>query len=434
MNPILYLIYHFLKLVVRLSFWAYYSKITVLNRRNFRFGRPTILVSNHPNTLLDPLHAAVRVPMIVHFLANASLFRGAFQNWFFSTFFCIPVERPEDVNGRPLNNQQAFRQAGAFLAGGGCLYIAPEGTSYIGRRIRPLKTGAARIALSAENQNGFELGLSIMPVGLTYEASNCFGRRLTVYAGEPIWIKNYETLYREDEFQAARQLTDDLEGALRSLVVHTEDKEEDTFIARLETLLRNSKPVAEPVHFARVQYLIAQLRAWQERSPEAAGQFQHEVGAYFRTLEEQRTEDRALARPPRPLWLHFAGLVLLFPVFLHGLAHNFLPAFIPVWITRRVKLDIEYNSTVKILAGLITFPLFYFLQYRLIYWLYDGQTALIYLLTLLPAGFFAWAFYRHQKRVLRYFRFRRSPEREKLRALRQAIWEKTANLLAKKAP
>ena len=432
MNPILYLIYHFLKQVIRVCFWVYYPKTTVLNRQNFRFGRPTILVSNHPNTLLDPLHAAVRVPMIVHFLANASLFKGTLQNWFFNTFFCIPVERPEDVNGRPLNNQEAFRQASDFLGKGGCLYIAPEGTSFKGRRVRPLKTGTARIALSAENLQGFELGLSIMPVGLTYEASNCFHSRITIYAGEPLWVKDYAGLFQKDPFQAARQLTDDLEGRLQSLAIHTRDEAEDLFIARLETLLRNSKPVTEPVHFARTQHLIAQARAWQVQSPEDFEQFRQQVEQYFSSLQDQRTEDRAVARPPRPLWLHFGGLVVLFPVFLHGLVHNFLPAFIPVGLARRLKLDVEYNSTVKILVGLITFPLFYFLQYRLIYWLYDGKTALIYLLTLLPAGLFAWAFFQHQKGVFRYFRFRRSAGREKLLSLRRAIWEKTGNLLAKK--
>ncbi|MCO6476074.1 MAG: 1-acyl-sn-glycerol-3-phosphate acyltransferase [Phaeodactylibacter sp.] len=432
MNPILYIIYHFLKLVTRICLWVYYPRMTVLNRQNFKFGRPTILVSNHPNTLLDPLHAAVRVPMIVHFLANASLFNGPFLNWFFSTFFCIPVERPQDVGGRPINNEQAFAKASDFLSKGGCLYIAPEGTSYKGRRVRPLRTGAARIALTAENNESFGLGLSIMPVGLTYEASNCFDSRLTIYAGEPIWIKDYETLYQKDTFQAARQLTDDLEEALRALVIHTRDEEENRLIARLETLLRNSKPVTEPVHFARTQYLIARFRAWQERSPAEAMQFRQEVEQYFRALRNQGTEDRALGRPPRPLWLHFIGLVVLFPLFLHGLAHNFLPAFIPVGLARRLKLDVEYNATVKILAGLITFPLFYFLQYKLIYWLYDWQTALIYLLTLLPAGFFAWAFYRRQKHLIRYFRFRRSADKGKLQALRDTIWKKTGNLLAKK--
>ena len=428
----MYFIYHFLKLVTRISFWVYYPRTTVINRQNFRFRRPTILVSNHPNTLLDPLHAAVRVPMIVHFLANSSLFSGPFLKWFFSTFFCIPVERPTDVSGRQVNNEKAFRQSSAFLAGGGCLYIAPEGYSIKGRRVRPLKTGAARIALTAENQEGFELGLSIMPVGLTYEASNYFHSRLTIYAGEPIWIKDYEALYREDPFQAARQLTDDLEETLRSLVIHTRDEEENRLAARLETLLRNSWPVTEPVHFARIQQLIAQLHAWQEQSPEEYQQFTEEVEQYFSNLDSLRSEDRALARPPRPLWLHFAGLTFLYPLFLHGLAHNFLPAFIPVGLARRLKLDVEYNSTLKIMAGLITFPLFYFLQYKLIYWLYDWRTALIYLLTLLPAGLFSWAFFQHQKRIFRYFRFRRSPGREKLMALRRPIWEKTGNLLSKK--
>lgn len=432
MNPILYIIYHFLKLVVRISFRLYYPKTTAINRERFRFRRPTILVSNHPNTLLDPLHAAWRVPMIVHFLANASLFRGVFANWFFSTFFCIPVERPQDVNGRQINNQQAFRQASAFLAKGGCLYIAPEGTSFIGRRVRPLKTGAARIALNAESRQGFGLGLSIMPVGLTYEASNCFHSRLSVYAGEPIWIKDYESLYRQDAFQAARRLTDDLEARLRSLVIHTRDEEQDRLVAQLETLLRNSKPVSEPIHFARTQRLIGQLQEWQERLPEEYEEFCGQVHQYFSSLKALRTDDRALSRPPRPLALHFLVSVILFPLFLHGLAHNFLPAAIPVGLARRLKLDVEYNSTVKILGGLVTFPLFYFLQTKLIYWLYDAPTALIYLLTLLPAGLFAWAFLQRQKRLFRYFRFRRSAEKEKLKALRRAVWEKTVNLLAKK--
>ncbi len=418
--------------MTRICFWVYYPKTTVINRRNFSFNGSAILVSNHPNTLLVPLHAAVRIPMAVHFLANASLFNGPFFKWFFSTFFCIPVERPQDVDGRPLNNQKAFRQASVFLSKGGCLYIAPEGTSFKGRRVRPLKTGAARIALSAESQEGFGLGLCIMPVGLTYEASNCSHSRLTICAGEPVWIKGYAALQQEDPFQAARQLTDDLEASLRSLIIDTRDEEEDQLVARLETLLRNSKPVSEPVHFARTQSLIGQLRGWQEQSPEGYREFAGQVQQYFGSLENLGSDDRALSRPPRPAALHFIGSVFLFPLFLHGFAHNFLPAFIPVALTRRLKLEVEYNSTLKILGGLITFPLFYYLQTKLIHWLYDWQTALVYLLTLLPAGLFAWAFLQHQKRLFHYFRLRRNPEREKLQALRRAIWEKTANLLAKK--
>ena len=406
--------------------------MTVINRKRFRLRGPVILVSNHPNTLLDPFHAAVRVPRIVHFLANISLFRSRLGNWFFSTFFCIPVERPEDVNSsRQLNNQKAFRQAAAFLSKGGCLYIAPEGTSFKGRRIRPLKTGTARIALSAESLNDFGLGLSIMPVGLTYEASNYFNSRVTVHAGTPIYIKDFEEAYQEDAFQAARQLTKALESRLRSLVIHTRDEAEDIFIAQLETVLRNSHPLKEKQHFRRTQSLIEKLQAWEQQAPEAYQQFYGQVSQYFGQLKEKRIDDHALSRPLRPFWLHFLGLVVLFPVFLHGLAHNFLAAFIPVWLARRMRLEVEYNATVKIMAGLITFPLFYFLQYKLIHWLYDWQTALIYLCSLLPAGFFSWYFFQHQGRVLRYMRFRRTADKATLKAEREAILEKTTNLLEK---
>ena len=84
------------------------------------------------------------------------------------------------------------------------------------------------------------------------------------------------------------------------------------------------------------------------------------------------------------------------------------------------------------MTGLATFPLFYFLQTRLVYWLYDGRTALLYLLSLLPAGFFAWYFHQHQARVLRFLRLRRKKEAgNALRELRREILEKIDNIESK---
>lgn len=424
MNPILYLLYRFLRLVVRTCLNLYYRR-TFINRGGLHFRRPAIVVSNHPNTLLDPLNAVEQSPMTVHFLANASLFSTRLGNWFFNTFFCIPIERPEDTNGRPLNNREAFARCDEFLGKGGCLYIAAEGYSFIERRLRPLKTGTARIALSAENQQGFGLGLSIVPVGLSYEAPHRFGSRITLKVGEPVWIRDYQDAYQADPVNASRTLTADLTERLRELIIDTRDEEEDVLIARLETMLRNERPVAEPLHFSRTRNLIGKLREWADEAPAAYQAFTGKVGAYFEKLRELRTDDAALARPPRPLALQLAGLILFFPFYLYGLTNNFPAAFLPQWLNRKLKLYIGYDSTVKILVGLITFPLFYFLQARLVYALYDGYTALLYLASLLPAGLFAWRYHRHQGRVLNYLRLRRhKPQAAQLRELRAEILEK----------
>ncbi|MCB0569962.1 MAG: 1-acyl-sn-glycerol-3-phosphate acyltransferase [Phaeodactylibacter sp.] len=422
MNPILRLIYQSLKLLVRACFRLYYRR-TIINRSGLHFNRPAILVSNHPNTLMDPLNAAEQVPMIVHFLANAGLFKSRLGNWFFNTFFCIPIERPEDTEGKPLNNRESFARCDAFLGQGGCLYIAPEGYSFVERRLRPLKTGTARIALSAENAKAFELGLCIVPVGLSYEAPQRFGSRVLINVGEPIWAKDYREAYESGSFMAPKMLTADLAERLRALIIDTRDDAEGLLVSRLEQLLRNSRPVPEALHFSRTKALIERLREWHSDRPEQYQAFAEEVAKYFEQLHALRTSDAALARPPRPLALHLAGLVLFFPLYLYGLTNNFLPAYIPLLLTRKLKLYTGYDSTVKILSGLITFPLFYFLQTRLVYGLYDGHTALLYLISLLPAGLFAWHFRRHQGRVLDYLRLRRHKKQAAaLRELREEAW------------
>ncbi len=429
MNPILYLIYHFLKGLTKLALWIYYPRTTIINQRNLKFDRPTILVSNHPNTLLDPLNVAARIPMIVHFLANAGLFQGWFQNWFFNTFFCIPVERPSDVPGRAIDNKASFARASEFLGKGGCLYIAPEGTSEMERRLRHIKTGTARIALATESLHDFELGLSIMPVGLSYEAPNHFRSRLTIYAGEPIWIRNYREDYEENAVTTVKKVTRGLEEQLRSLMIDCSDEEGSQLLYKLEEMLRNSEPVLERVHFARAKLLSGRLKGLHQQQPGAYTALKEQAGAYFELLEAENTEDRALARPPRPLWLHMLGLIAFFPVFVYGWLHNILPAYIPAFLARRLNLYIGYDSTVKILAGLLTFPIFYGLQTWLAYWLYNWQTALVYLLTLPLFGLFAWKFWLHQRRVLAYLRLRKSGERKQLEEMREGLWKKVEKLL-----
>jgi len=427
MNPILYLIYQFLKGVTLTAFRIYYPNTTKLNVARLRYKRPSILVSNHPNTLLDPLNAAKEVPMVVHFLANASLFQGKFQSWFFNTFFCIPIERPQDTKGKPINNRHAFARCDEFLGSGGCLFIAPEGGSDMERRLRPIKTGTARIALSAEARQDFKLGLTIQPVGLTYDAPNYFHSRVTLNAGAPIQVQEYQEAYQQDPIGTVRRLTAELEERMRGLIIDTKDEEEHLLVKRLETILRHSKPVPEAQHFARTKHLIKELREWQSSQPEAFDQFQKQVNAYFHSLSQQGTTDEALARPGSTS-LYVLKLLLGLPLFIYGFLNNLIPTGIALFITRKLNLYVGYNSSVKILAGLIFFPLFYVLQSWLVGVFMGTTTAIVYFLSLFPAGWFAWRWWqwlRKWKAILHLDR-----ERKTLESARAEIMKSLLKLVA----
>src|SRR4029077_1060377 len=98
-------------------------------------------------------------------------------------FFCrafeaIPVYRRQDAGSDPSQKPEAFETARAVLARGGAIGIFPEGTSHSDPQLRPLKTGAARIALGAAAALGDVSPLVIVPPGLYYRGEGPFRREV----------------------------------------------------------------------------------------------------------------------------------------------------------------------------------------------------------------------------------------------------------------
>lgn len=427
MNPILYSIYQFLKGLTKLSFWLYYPNADLLGMQHLKYKGGSILVSNHPNTLIDPLNAASRVPKVVHFLANASLFGTPFTNWFFNTFFCIPVERPQDTKGKPINNQAAFAKSHAFLARGGCLFIAPEGGSEMERRVRPFKTGAARIALGAEAKADFKLGLRILPVGLSYEHAERFRSHMVVNACEPILVSEYADLYRENSIAAARKLTEDLEKKVRNAAIDTESPEEDKAVLAMEQLLRNNQPVPGSEHFKRTKKLIEAYREWATHAPEKRTAFDSQLETYQAQLQTLRTTDKAVARPQRLLLLRVLAFSLLAPFFVYGFINNLLPFAAVWWVDRKLDLYIGYQATVRILAGLLFFPIVWAIQAIVV--AQFCPYAWWYLLSLPLAGYIALRYWEGAAELLANLRLRNPVERQNLQQIRTRLFASVQKLL-----
>src|SRR5439155_128569 len=110
---------------------------------------PVIFVLNHPNGLIDPGFLLCLAPRRVSFLAKAPLFRMPVIGIFCRAFEAIPVHRRQDEGSDPSHNRETFETARAVLARGGAIAICPEGKSHSDPKLRPLKTGAARMALLA---------------------------------------------------------------------------------------------------------------------------------------------------------------------------------------------------------------------------------------------------------------------------------------------
>lgn len=392
MNPILYILYYFFKYLVRFATWVYYAKVTVTGEPHHRSRNPCIIVSNHPSTMLDPLNVAIRVNAEIKFLANASLFRNPVASWLLRKLYCIPVERYQDTGGKPLDNAASFEQATKHLAGNGCLYIAPEGSSFVERRLRKIKTGAARIAFDAEKRNNWQLGLTILPVGLNYTDPTKFRSELLVVFGNPIRVADFRELYEADPVNAVYCLTEAIGEHIGELIVDCEDGHQDQLLQHLENILQHEKHLTPTAQLHRSRSLLVKLKLWKERDSTSYEAFSKSVFTYFDKTKRLKINDLQVAKQQNGTTIVL--LLASLPLFLLGWLSHILPCFFTKKITDALNADYHWVPTYKFTAGVVMYPLFIGLQVWLVGLLaahfgFPPSVKWAYLLAIIPLGLVA---------------------------------------------
>ncbi|MFK7775583.1 MAG: 1-acyl-sn-glycerol-3-phosphate acyltransferase [Saprospiraceae bacterium] len=420
MNPYKLLSYAFVWSLALVTSRFFYSKFLTRNKERLRLKNPTILVTNHPNTLFDPFMAAIPVNRFVHFLANAGMFEIPVMGPFLGSTFGIKVERRQDVakDGVKLDNDKAFRFAEDFLTKGGCLYIAAEGGSDIPRRIRRFKTGSARIALSTEDKNDFKLGLEILIVGLNYQDQRNFRTPIFRNVGEPIKVADFAAIYRKDKFQAVTELTAAMQRRAEDLTIHTRDDEEDALMRKIEEVVQTENPLTLDLVFDRTKKIINNWQKMQDEQPAEAISFQSKMEQYFSFLQKNKTRDSIVKKTQKSnakmnWWMRTIFMVLGYPTFVYGWVNNFLANYTPAFIYGKLKLHPAYTSAVKILAGIFTYLIFYGLQI----WIFkqfftESWMTWVYIVSLVLTGLFAWWFKDFAKDTLGGWRLFRIPKKD----------------------
>jgi 1-acyl-sn-glycerol-3-phosphate acyltransferase len=382
LNPLLRIIYFLLRLLAWAGVSVFYRRRTVLGLANTRFDGPAIIISNHPSTLMDVLNLGLHIRQEMFFLANYGLFKHPVSNWLLSRLFCIPIKRREDVaEGEARDNDAAFEQSFRHLEANGLLYIAPEGVSWMERWVRPFKTGTARIAFGTEQRQGGQLGLVVLPIGLSYSAPNLFRSNVTVHYGAPVPVQPHLADWQRDPEKAVDDFTQMLEQKVRGLSLDCRDETGERFIGRLEELLQNERPLRGEAEFLRSKTLID--KHLNDKSLQAR------TAEYFQALATAGLSDRGLLAAALPLGLREALFLLLgFPLFAAGYAFWFLPCYLPGLLAKKMNLYIGYDSNVKTLAGLFSFGTALALVPRF-FGAPNAWKGAAYMLTVALLGFFA---------------------------------------------
>src|SRR5687768_3170323 len=222
--------------LVKIAVRIYFQRIEVTGLERVPLDKPVIFVLNHPNALVDPVFLLCLIPRRVSFLAKAPLFHMPVIGYLVKAMDSLPVYRQQDEGSNTRKNQETFIAARKLLANGGTIGICPEGVSHDAPGLKPIKTGAARISLAAVS-TGEVSNLKIVPAGLYYTSKTHFRSSALLYFGKPIDVKSVQLEQNgTPSREAVRELSGEIQSALREVIVDAQHEEALQTIARAERI------------------------------------------------------------------------------------------------------------------------------------------------------------------------------------------------------
>jgi 1-acyl-sn-glycerol-3-phosphate acyltransferase len=194
---------------MRLTTKFFFKTISVRNKEIIPQDGPLMILANHPSTFMDPIVITTILNRDVYYLAKGELFKSRLSRWILPKLNMIPVYRKQDDPKQMEKNKDTFEKCFEHLEKGGAILMFPEGTSITERKLRPIKTGASRIVLGAEERNQFNLGIKVITIGLNYDNPHRFNQQLYINIEQPIAAAFYKDQYLSDNFKACENLGSD---------------------------------------------------------------------------------------------------------------------------------------------------------------------------------------------------------------------------------
>lgn len=407
-KPSVPLLYRVIRFAVKTAMAVFFSKIDMRHGERVPNTGPVIFVANHPNSIMDALVMGLVTKRKVNYLGHAGLFSNRLKAWFLHSCGVIPVYRREDSPDKMEQNVSAFEACFQALERGETIGIFPEGTSDMLRKVKKVKTGAARIVLEAERRNGYQLGLNVLPIGLYFFSRSRFRSRVLLNVGQAIPLLPYFERNKKNNYEAVQQLTDEIQQRLEQLTVNIQHDELDEFVRDIEVLYRDElkqELIADPnvsetsyTEFFLTQKIADCVEYYYARDRDRVLALRDRLNLYKRKLKRLHLKDAMLKERAHFGQLLRANLetvvkaIVGFPLAIYGFLNHVIPYLITEQIAKKFIDDRTKILSALLIGGSLTFLLFYTVQLFII-WYFGGQLwTLIYGVSLPISGLFTLAY------------------------------------------
>jgi 1-acyl-sn-glycerol-3-phosphate acyltransferase len=320
--------------------------------------RGRVFVSNHYNALIDPILVLTDAPCEISPIAKSTLWDVPGLRWLLDRAGAVPIIRRKDTPSKDAGaNDAAFDRIAHHLADGGNILIFPEGTSHSEPQLAPLKTGAARMLLAAEQQGSSEL--TFQAAALEFDARDDFRSRCLVLWGP---VRRFADVPGDGEARV-RAVTAQMDTDLRELLVEGATHEERRLVARVAEMLAHDAGDGSLHGWSSIGRQVELAgQTLRNVDPHLVAAVGERVDAYYAELARLGVRDLDVVAgaqsapapapaPPAQSWLRRAALA---PLAASGFALYAIPYFIPRFVAR--KTDTDAVSTIKLGAALVVYP------------------------------------------------------------------------------
>lgn len=387
----------------------FYRRFEVAGLEHLAETGPVILCANHVNALVDALVIQAASPRPIHPIARSGLFRNPLLRPILATIQAVPIYRKPAAGQAGGSNEDSFERCFEYLAEGRVILIFPEGQSHSDPSLRPLKTGAARLAIGHLGRHG-ELP-RVLPAGLTFSKKGRFRGNVLIELGAPLPFAPAEGETKEEK---VRRYTEEIEIGLEKVTLNADSWEDVALLDLLQRFFTLRDTVKQAgakgrgalaEKYRSLRRLLEGHRALRAYKPAEVEQLRMRLQQFDKLRRRFGVKDYQLHLDYRfGTVLRFLGytllwLLLIFPLALWGLVFSGLPYFATLLLSKSFARGRDQVDTASLLIGLFLYPLAWIAETVVVDHYFGWKVALVFGLLLPPTAALAVKLGHERKKI-----------------------------------